>query len=319
MVATTREVHLLATQLYALITSDREGLTFYVDASIGVGAGGARWRLGADRGFNAHVFAHHLVGEYVAAPAAPRWVQWACITIDGRARADESEEAARLQGQRLLGRVWRALDGSAERHPLLEQSHDRGYRVWLPLTRGEASRAPELQEWLLQHLAPEHTWARDWVLQRLAPAHTWPADLVREWVLQRLVSEGLWNELFDVTARLSVSPSPRCVVAPCGRGAALLQATAPEDPDDLGLIPWPGSEAPADARECEKSSCVGLKVYAFLEQWERQRRTLSDWLREPEAAWDSCLAPEHAGCGDRDPDAYSLPSDPTGSRDEALN
>lgn len=295
MVATKLEIHLLATQLHALIASDREGLTFYVDVPIGLGVeGGPGWQRGrSDRGFSAHVLAHHLVGEYVAAPAAPRWVQWACIAIDGRVRAGESEQAARLCGLQLLGRVWRALDGSAERHPLLEQSPDGGYRVWLPLTRGEASMTPE---------------------------HTWPADLVREWVLQCLVSAGLWCELFGYAAKLAVYPSPRCVPAPCGRGAVLLQATAPKDPDALGLIPWPGSaEAHVDASERDNSSRVASRVYAFLEQWERQRRTLSDWLGEPEAAWHSGLAEEHAGCNHRDPGAYPRPSDPAGSRDEAVN
>jgi len=59
------EIHLLANQLHALIASDREGLTFYVDVPIG-----SEWRVVRAGNAATRSVAHHLVGEYVAAPDA---------------------------------------------------------------------------------------------------------------------------------------------------------------------------------------------------------------------------------------------------------
>jgi hypothetical protein len=73
----------------------------------------------------------------------------------------------------------------------------------------------------------------------------------------------------------------------------MLQATRPDDPDDLGLVPWPGTMADArvdwsgvrDELVTPVRHVVPM-VGAFVEQWVAQRRTLADWLGRPEAAWD---------------------------------
>jgi hypothetical protein len=291
MVATVLDIHRLATQLHALMTSGHEGLMFYVNAP----GRASIWLAGeAAQGFDADIVARHLTGRYVAAPAAPRWVQWACIAIDGRVRVGESEEEARLRGQRLLGRVWRALDASAERHPLVELSPDGEYRLWLPLTRGDSSTSP---------------------------SHTWPTRLVNEWVLQRLVSMGLWRELFGPSAALAVYPSRRCVPAPCGRAAVLLQAAEPHDPDALGFVPWPETERDhIDTRTRDSFPGLALRAFVFMDEWERQRRTLADWLGEPDAAWHPGFGEEHHdSCGDDGSHAYLRPSGPDGSRDGDLD
>jgi hypothetical protein len=277
--------HELAVQLYALISSGHDGLAFNVDArgpglivrgpngerrAVRIGGEGAPpWQrarelrdgVERDRRFNPWVLEQHVIGRYSVAPAAPGWVQWVCIDIDAHRRAGESELVARLRARRMLGRVWRALGCSAERHPLLLRSPGGGYHVWLPLTRGATSTNPE---------------------------HTWPAAVARAWVERHLVAAGLELRAGD----LEIYPSGRCLRAPCGRGMVMLQATGADDPDVLGLVPWPGTaEGRIDwAGERDDlttwSRHVVPMVRAFLAQWEIQRRTLSDWLGRPEAAWD---------------------------------
>ncbi len=277
-------------QLYALLSSGHDGLAFNVDArgpalSV-IDADGKRrpvrvggedvppWQrarelhdgIERDRRFNAWVLERHLAGKYSVAPAAPGWVGWVALDIDAHPAAGSPElvarRLARARADRVLAGVWRALDCSAERHPLVMRSPGGGYHVWLPLTRGPSSANPE---------------------------HTWPAAVARAWVERHLIAAGL--EL--APGVLEVYPSGRCLRAPCGRGMTLLRATQPSDPDSLGLVPWPGTMADAridwrgerDALSTPVRQVVPM-VRAFVEQWGAQRRTLTDWLGRPEATWD---------------------------------
>src|SRR5512140_1223546 len=145
------ELHALAEQLYALISSGDDGLAFAV--SVGGPAliertadgavllkqlvyadGGAAWQrakelhdgIERDRRFNAWVLEKHLRGSYSVAPAANGWVAWVCIDIDAHPRSGESELEARRRAKRMLGEVWRALGCSGTRHPLLLRSPGGG-------------------------------------------------------------------------------------------------------------------------------------------------------------------------------------------------
>jgi hypothetical protein len=293
---TRRSIELqLADQLYAEITSGHDGLAFHVgpggptlvlrdpDAKdpadrfrvlqvLGSGEGAPRWarakellragleRVERDRRFNPYVLVKHLRGNYAVALIAPGWVSWVCLDVDAHQRAGESELVARQRANRVLGAVWRALGCSATRHPLIERT-PRGYHVWLPLTRGDASANAE---------------------------HTWPAQVARRWVEWHLRQAGLEFGAGDI----EVFPTGSCLRAPCGRGCVLLQATDPDNPDGLGLTPWPGTaELRFDAwlgtdEPARWARRVVPTVRAFLEQWGAQRRTLADWLGRPEAAWD---------------------------------
>jgi len=286
------ELHELATRLYALVACGHDSLAFNVDARgpalTIVGKDGQRrpvrvaggedappWQRARelvegggerDRRFNPWVLERHLAGRYSVAPAAPGWVQWVALDIDAHSAAGSPElvarRLARAGADRVLAGVWRALGCSAERHPLVLRSPGGGYHVWLPLTRGPTSLNPE---------------------------HTWPAAVARAWVERHLVEAGLQL----APGVLEVYPSGRCLRAPCGRGMVMLQATRPDDPDALGLVPWPGTMG--DARIDWRGERAELStptrrvvpmVRTFLGQWEAQRRTLADWLGRPEAAWD---------------------------------
>jgi hypothetical protein len=284
------ELHMLAVQLYGLISSGHDALAYNVDArgpaltAIGVDgkrrpvqvAGGGTvpvpaWQRarelregGAliDRRFNAFVLERHVRGKYSVAPAAPGWVQWVALDIDAHRRPGESELVARLRALRVLSRVWRALNCSAERHPIVLRSPGGGYHVWFPLTRGPFSSNAE---------------------------HTWPAAVARAWFERHLITAGL--EL--APGVLEVFPSGRCLRAPCGVGMVLLQATRPHDPDALGLVPWPDTMATERVDWSGKRSALSAPVRrvvptvrAFVTHWETQRRTLAEWLGRSEAAWD---------------------------------
>jgi hypothetical protein len=159
--------------------------------------------------------------------------------------------------------VGRPLHCSAERHPLVLRSPGGGYHVWFPLTRGPSSSNPE---------------------------HTWPAPVARAWFERHLVAAGL--EL--APGVLEVFPSGRCLRAPCGLGMQVLQATRPDDPDALDLVPWPGTMASAERVDWrgERPALsapvrrVVPMVRTFVAQWDAQRRTLAEWLGRPEASWD---------------------------------
>ena len=296
-VSTTRrgdELHALAEQLYGLISSGHDALAYNVDPRgpaltviDGDGkrrpvqpAGGAGedvppWQrarelreggVEVDRRFNAFVLARHLRGRYSVAPAAAGWVQWVALDIDAHPAAGSPElvarRLARAHADRVLAGVWRALNCSAERHPLVLRSPGGGYHVWFPLTRGSTSTNPE---------------------------HTWPALVARAWFERHLIAAGL--EL--APGVLEVFPSGRCLRAPCGLGMQVLQATRPDNPDALGLVPWPGTMASARVDWLGQRPALSAPVRrvvpmvrAFVEQWTAQRRTLADWLGRPEAAWD---------------------------------
>jgi hypothetical protein len=288
------ELHELAVQLYELIGSGHDALAYNVDArgaaltAIGVdgkrrpvqaagreGADPPAWQrarelrdgVEVDRRFNPWVLGRHLRGRYSVAPAAGGWVQWVALDIDAHPVPGSPEHVARRlakeRADRVLAGVWRALGGSAERHPLVLRSPGGGYHVWLPLTRGPTSTNPE---------------------------HTWPAAVARAWVERHLLAAGL--EL--APGVLEVFPSGRCLRAPCGLGMQVLQATRPDDPDALGLVPWPGTMTSAERVDWrgERGSLsapvrrVVPMVRTFVAQWQAQRRTLADWLGRPEASWD---------------------------------
>ena len=290
------ELHELAVQLYGLIGSGHDALAYNVDArgsaltTIGIdgkrrpvqtgggegsGASAPPWQrarelregVEVDRRFNAWVLERHLRGKYAVAPAAPGWVQWVALDIDAHPAPDAPEHVARrlakARADRVLAEVWRALDCSAERHPLVLRSPGGGYHVWFPLTRGPTSTNPE---------------------------HTWPAAVARAWFERHLLAAGLTL----APGVLEVFPSGRCLRAPCGLGMQVLQATRPNDPNALALVPWPGTMASSqrvDWRGDRAALSVPVRrvvpmVRAFVAQWEAQRRTLAVWLGRPEASWD---------------------------------
>lgn len=280
-------------QLYGLLSSGHDALAYNVDprgpALMAVGADGKRrpvqaaggqasappWQrarelrdgVEVDRRFNPWVLAKHLRGKYAVAPASPGWVQWVALDIDAHPCAEGPELAARrlakARADRVLAQVWRAFQCSAERHPLVLRSPGGGYHVWFPLTRGPASANPE---------------------------HTWPALVARAWFERHLLAAGL--EL--APGVLEVFPAGRCLRAPCGLGMQVLLATQPDDPDALGLVPWPdtmASEQRVDWRGERSMLSVPVRrvvpmVRAFVAQWEAQRRPISEWLGRPEASWD---------------------------------
>lgn len=288
------ELHELAVQLYELIGSGHDALAYNVDARgaalTAIGADGKRrpiqaagregaeppaWQrarelrdgVEVDRRFNPWVLGRHLRGRYSVAPASAGWVQWVALDIDAHPVPGSPEHVARRlakeRADRVLAGVWRALGGSAERHPLVLRSPGGGYHVWLPLTRGPMSTNPE---------------------------HTWPAAVARAWVERHLLAAGL--EL--APGVLEVFPSGRCLRAPCGLGMQVLKATRPDDPEALGLVPWPGTMASAERVDWrgERGSLsapvrrVVPMVRTFVAEWQAQRRTLADWLGRPEASWD---------------------------------
>jgi hypothetical protein len=289
------ELHELAVQLYGLLSSGHDALAWNIDprgpalttigtdgkrrpVQTGGGGGGASappWQRARelrdgqelDRRFNPWVLERHLRGKYSVAPAAPGWVQWVALDIDAHPASGTPELVARriakVRADRVLSNVWRALHCSAERHPLVLRSPGGGYHVWFPLTRGPSSSNPE---------------------------HTWPALVARAWFERHLLAAGL--EL--APGMLEVFPSGRCLRAPCGLGMQVLQATRPDDPDALDLVPWPGTMASAERVDWrgERSTLsapvrrVVPMVRAFVAQWDAQRRTLAEWLGRPEAGWD---------------------------------
>jgi hypothetical protein len=317
------ELHALAVQLYGLLSSGHDALAWNVDARgpalTALGADGKRrpvqtgggeasvsappWQrarelrdgVEVDRRFNPWVLERHLRGKYSVAPAAPGWVQWVALDIDAHPAPGAPELVARrlakARADRVLADVWRALHCSAERHPLVLRSPGGGYHVWFPLTRGPSSSNPE---------------------------HTWPALVARAWFERHLVAAGL--EL--APGVLEVFPMGRCLRAPCGLGQQVLQATRPDDPDALDLVPWPGTMASAERVDWrgERPALsapvrrVVPMVRAFVAQWDTQRRTLADWLGRPEASWDPAWGflgwrPEPIPAGEKNPGATAVVND----------
>lgn len=287
-----------AVQLYAVLSSGHPALGYNVDprgaaltavgkdgkryaveeTGVGVGENAPPWQPArevvrgrvVERRFNARVLAQHLAGSYSVAPAAAGWVQWVCLDIDAHSKGDAPElvarRLARAQADRVLALVWRAFGCSAERHPIVLRSPGGGYHVWFPLTRGPDSANAE---------------------------HTWPAMTVRGWFERHLSAAGA--EL--APGVLEVFPSGHRLRAPCGRGMVLLRATRPNDPDALGLEPWPGTMATrVDWSAVREELVVAVRqvrpmLEVFLAQWEAQRRTPAEWMGRPEAGWDPTWGP----------------------------
>ncbi len=283
----------LAQQLYALISSGCDNLAFSVSAGgpmviernpkakdpadrfrvlevLGKGPGAPPWvrakerRDGVefDRHLNPWVLAKHIRGNYSVAVTAAGWVAWIGIDIDAHRRPGESELEARRRAKRTLGRVLAAFGCSATRHPLILRSPGGGYHVWLPLTREGTSANAE---------------------------HTWPTRIVRRWFTWHLEQAGL-----DLAPGvIEVFPSGRCLRVPCGRGMVLLKAMQPDNPDALGLVPWPGTAQVLTDWSGEGDEIAGYErliapmARAFIEQWAAQRRTPSDWLGRSDASWDA--------------------------------
>lgn len=294
----------LARQLYALVTSGRDGLPFNVDRrgpgyTTSIADYGSRqlldcipdrstgpaWRRAkerckvrgeggevvgtedVDRRFTPGVAFSHICGAFSVAPAAPGWVQWCALDIDAHRRSGESEMVARLRAGRMLGQVWRVLNCSTDRHPLVMRSPGGGYHVWFPLTRERTSLNRE---------------------------HTWPSQIVRDRFKEHLEQAGLPIKDGD----LELFPSHQHLRLPCGAGMVLLQAKRPDSPDALELEPWPGTMRPSrvDWRGTESTLStpvrnVEAQVSAFVAQWEPQRRTIAEWLGRPEASWDDAWGP----------------------------
>lgn len=208
----------------------------------------------------------HLRGRYSAGPEAAGWVEWVAVDIDAHASEGEPAAAATARARGVLAQVLGALGCGGERWPLMQRSPGGGFHVWLPLTREGAT-----------------------------DDHRWPAAFSSSWVRHHLAACGV--ELRDGVCE--VYPAGRRLRAPCGRGSVLLRAvagaTAADVIDPLKLEEWPGTTGRrmrwVDGRgdvvgEAMTVRRVGPMVGAFLGEWQRQRRTLADWLGRPEAAWD---------------------------------
>lgn len=204
----------------------------------------------------------HLRGRYSVAPEAAGWVEWVGIDIDAHAGADESPADARARARCVLAQVLEALACGGDRWPLMQRSPGDGFHVWLPLAREGGG-----------------------------DDYRWPAAWGASWVRFHLAERGV--ELRDGVCE--VYPAGRRLRAPCGRGSVLLRAvegaSAADVIDPFKLGEWPGTMG-RRARWLTHGDVlpvrrVGPMVAAFLGEWERQRRTLADWLGRPEAAWDA--------------------------------
>jgi len=299
------ELH-LSTTLYQAIACGHERLAFNVAGTWPLwrrgGLGGRRWEpvLGCEivppgewrpclevradgttmpRRFNPFLVAGHVRGNYDLAPAAPSWCGWGGFDIDAQVELelmrDDTNEVipdtafARALADRdaRLAEVWRAFGWGKGREPLLERTPGLGLRAWIPLTRGPASPL-------------EHTWPAHEIVERVSTA------------LQR-------HGIKLVSGRLEFYPSGRPLRAPCGRRTLFLEPTRPDDADDLGLVPVPGTSAtrhrtfdgeryPYEVRRPWRT------VAAFVERWQAARRPLEDWIGEPLRAWSPVWGPfEH--------------------------
>jgi hypothetical protein len=211
----------------------------------------------------------HLRGDYSIAVVSPGWVDFATLDLDAHKRPGESETAAQHRALGMARGVWRALGCTAAAHPITMRSPGAGYHLYLPLSRGAASPAE----------------------------HTWPSLMVRGWFEHVLRKRGLPVQDGDI----EVYPSGRALRAPCGLGTQLLQPINADDPDRLTFRPWPGTlDHRFDTRQLEWDRNADIfkpvrrplaMLRVFLDEWERCRRPLDQWLAEPEAAWDSEWGP----------------------------
>ena len=283
-----------ARTLYDRITGGHDGLGFNVrgvPSVTAVGADGKRrpvvlgygqgedddtgreWRpardlvtVDGDRRLVARVLtpqaiAAHVRGGYAVAFEAAGWVEWVAIDIDAHANPADGDDGPRLakaRARRVLGQVLEALHCGGDRWPVLLQSPGGGFHLWLPITRG------------------------------VGGDHRWPASWAAAWFRDHLAACGV--ELRDGVCE--VYPSGRRLRAPCGRGSVLLRVVGDDVTDPHALMPWPGT-ATTRARWVTHGDVltvrrVGPMLRVLLGEWERQRRTIADWLGRPEAAWDPC-------------------------------
>jgi hypothetical protein len=292
----------LATTLYHALASGHERLGYNVAGTYALwsrGPGGRGWRpvRGAEavprddwrpclevlpdgstrpRRVNPWVIAEHVRGRYYVAPRAPSWVGWIAFDLDAHVAAevlrDDSDEVIPLGAVRralakrdtALGELWRALALGPGREPVLLETPGQGLHAYLPITRGAVSPLE----------------------------HTRPAAWVLDWTATVLHRRGLRLE----PGRLELYPSGRPLRAPCGARMFVLQATRPDQADDLGL------ERVAAAITTRRTVRGGdpsvevvrkpwVQVATFLAQWERARRPLEVWLGEERASWCSVRGP----------------------------
>jgi len=274
---TLADLHAYAERLYELITCGHNRLRYSVDCTgpqvvehvggrmrvlMGRGAGPpwapARERivgtLEAERLLNSAIVEKHIRGSYWIAPEAPGNVSWVAIDIDAHVEKGASLVemiAARADALERLGKVWRALGCNARRQAVIFRSPGGGFHVWIAVTRGETSINPE---------------------------HTWPAATLRTWFGRHLAEAGLEIR----SGSVEVYPAANRLRAPCGRQMVLLQPTNPDDPDNLGLVPWPGTIYERGGREVRD---VRATVAAFCDAFEASRRPVAEWLGRPEFAW----------------------------------
>jgi hypothetical protein len=292
---TTDELR-LATTLYQAIACGHDRLAFNIAGTFPLwrrGAMGRRWEpvLGSDivpagewrpclevradgstmpRRFNPWLLAGHIRGNYDLAPNAASWSGWWALDIDTHLehelRHDDSNEVipdsafrrALADRDARLAEVWRAFGWGPGREPVIEETPGVGLHVWMPLTRGPLSPLE----------------------------HTWPASEIVDRVATKLHQHGIRLS----GGRLELYPAGRPLRAPCGRGKALLQATRPDQPDDLGLVRVPGTTATRHRTfEGERYPYEVRRpwpmVAALLDRWQAARRPLGEWIGEPERAW----------------------------------
>jgi hypothetical protein len=288
------EIFALARGLYDRLSGGHDGLGFNVrgvpsvsavgadgkrrPVLLGYGQGeaddtGREWRparelvqVGGDRRLVARVLtpqaiAAHVRGGYAVAFEAAGWVEWVAVDIDAHADPADGDDGARLaqeRARRVLGQVLAALGCGGERWPVILRSPGGGFHLWIPITRGGGVGAD----------------------------HRWPARWAGEWFRHHLASAGV--ELRDGVCE--VYPSGRRLRAPCGRGSVLLRVVGDVATDPYALVPWAGTVS-TRARWVSHGDVltvrrVGPMLRALLAEWDRQRRTIADWLGRPEAAWD---------------------------------
>lgn len=278
----------VATELYALVSAGHDRLPYCVDrhgpavvrraggklAPVHEFGGGGEARPAwlrarelrddgtlTDRLFNPWTVAKHLEGAYSVAVPAPGWVQCVTLDIDAHAPSNATRAevaAAQAQADRVLADVWAALACDAARRPIVQRTPRGGYHVTFPLTRDGFREGTQRE-------------------------HTWPAAFAAGWFARHLEQAGL--EL--APGVLEVFPSGRALRVPCGRGMRLLQATWPDSPESLGLTSCAGTtryQTRADG-SVHAVRHVAAQVYAYIQQFQAQRRSIAEWLGRPEAKW----------------------------------
>jgi hypothetical protein len=155
-----------------------------------------------DRLLNAYVVRKHLLGEYDVAFEWPSWTSLVVFDVDrhlpgGLSAAETHPEIVRVANQQrdeVLEQLAEAF-GFADRPPVVLQTPNEGYHVYLPLCRGANGEEER----------------------------TWPAAWLREQLEHKLNRHGISLH----PGRLELFPAGTRLRLPCGRGMLLL------DPLDL--------------------------------------------------------------------------------------